>query len=106
MMMPFVRFFVLSDLLLEICASSFVHKGRQRVNKSSDVYRDPSRCCQGPRRTLLKEMTRDPCKSKVITVSQLVSTICVPAEPRILKSDYHMIYLHVMAPYQFVDATT
>ena len=52
-------------LLLEIGASTFTHQGRpripasqQRVNKSSDMYRDPSRCYQGPRRTLLKEMTR------------------------------------------------
>ena len=52
-------------LILEIGASSVAHQGRPRipasqwqVNKSSDVYRDPSRCCQGPQRTLLREMTQ------------------------------------------------
>ena len=49
---------------LEIGTSSVAHQGRPRipasqwqVNKSSDVYRDPSRCCQGPQRMLLREMT-------------------------------------------------
>ena len=49
--------------LLEIGMSSFAHQGRLRipvsqrqVNKSSDMYQDPSRCCQGSRRTLLREM--------------------------------------------------
>ena len=49
--------------LLEISASSFAHQGKLRipasqwqVNKSSDMYQDPSRCCQGSRRTLLREM--------------------------------------------------
>ena len=47
-------------LILENGASTFAHQGRprtpvsqQQVNKSSDVYRDPSRCFQGPQRMLL-----------------------------------------------------
>ena len=52
-------------LILEISVSSVAHQGRPRipvsqwqVNKSSDVYQDPSRCCQGPWRMLLREMTQ------------------------------------------------
>ena len=47
----------------ESMVSSYIHQGKLRipvsqwqVNKSSDMYQDPSRCCQGSQRMLLREM--------------------------------------------------
>ena len=46
--------FVTASFYAKLCKDT----SQRQVNKSSDMYRDPSRYFQGPRRTLLKEMTR------------------------------------------------
>ena len=46
--------FVTASFYAKLCKDT----SQRQVNKSSDIYRDPSRYFQGSRRTLLKEMTR------------------------------------------------